>query len=78
MGMNLEYRPIAIGKSFTSKNGDALKIALRDKRGVNSSSTIFNGLDIEYLEGLRDGGLKDAQSVIDAIKKHEVIEIYLV
>ena len=77
MGMNLYYRVITKGKTFKEKQGDALKIALRKNREVDPNGVVFNGVDIPYLEGLRDGGLKDAQSVIDAIKKYEVIEIFL-
>lgn len=35
----------------------------------------LNHTNIEYLEGLVDGGLTDAQELIDAIHKHDVIEI---
>jgi hypothetical protein len=75
--MNLYYKTLPKGKSFGEKQGDSLKIALRNKRDVDSVGVVFNGSDIEYLKGLRDGGLKDAQLVIDAIKKYEVINIYL-
>lgn len=33
--------------------------------------------DLPYLEGLRDGGTQGAQDLIDAIKKHGSIEIWV-
>jgi hypothetical protein len=33
--------------------------------------------DIPYLEGLRDGGFKEAQRLIDEIEKYDKIQIFL-
>lgn len=49
--------------------------------GSLSGSTILNKDDDPYLEGLRDGGddslRKDAEALIAAIKKHELIEFII-
>lgn len=74
MGQNLYWRTIPKGKTFKEKQGDALMIALRRKFDWNPAKLTYD--HIEYLTGLKDGGLTDAQAVIDAIYKHEEIQIY--
>jgi hypothetical protein len=55
-------------------------IAKRLWGGDASSSTQPHELDasdLPYLNGLRDGGVKGAQVIIDAIQKHGSIEIWI-
>lgn len=55
---------------------DELKFALRNRDLFNNS---LNGQlterDLDYLMGLRDGGISSAQKLIDAINKHGDIEL---
>ena len=53
---------------------DALKFALR-KRYSEGVHTMTEH-DLPYLEGLRDGGVDGAQVLIDAINKHDEIEVW--
>ena len=51
---------------------DTLKFALR-KRCGNPVNTEMCHDDMDYLIGLRDGGIGAAQELIDAIKEHDSI-----
>ena len=51
-----------------------LKRALQN-RYAGTVDTIMDRGDISYLEGLRDGGLAEAQILIDAIEKHDRIVV---
>jgi hypothetical protein len=61
---------------------DALKYALQKRYeglgGKSGGSRTLSHRDIEYLKGLDDAGVKGAKSLIDAIEKHNDIEIWLV
>ena len=37
--------------------------------------TILDGGDMSYLEGLRDAGVEDADTLIEAIKKYDSIHV---
>lgn len=51
---------------------------LWDKDGSESAEPHELTKDaLPYLEGLRDGGVKGAQDLIDAIRKHGRIEIWI-
>jgi hypothetical protein len=46
-----------------------MKMALR-KRCEDSVQLVLAGEDVPYIYGLRDGGVKGAQELIDFIEKH--------
>ena len=51
-----------------------LKFALRKSWG-NPVAAKIDCCQLEYLRGLRDAGLKDAQKLIDAIEKYGEIQV---
>ena len=58
---------------------DSLKFILR-KKLFDPSSTSDVTIDedfIDYLEGLKDGGIKDADTLIKEIEKHGNIRLWL-
>lgn len=70
MSQNLYWRPaFNDGKSLC----DQLKYILRER---NLSNYRFTPSDIPYLEGLMDAGIKDANELIKAINKHELVDVY--
>ena len=56
---------------------DALKFILRDKQGLTSEKDLYGRERLGYLRGLVDAGVEGAQELIDAIVKHEHVEIWL-
>lgn len=73
MSSSLYWEPRDRAKKYLSTD---LKFALR-KRNDNETVTdeVFSDSEIPYLEGLRDAGVKDAQDLIDAIKKFGCIVV---
>lgn len=56
----------------------ALARRLWDHDGsLSSDPHELSKADLPYLEGLRDGGTKDAQNLIDAIRKHGAVEVWI-
>lgn len=53
----------------------ALQSILREALG--ESPRTFSNKDIPYLTGLRDAKIEGAQELIDAIEKHEEVELWL-
>ena len=49
-----------------------LKFALRKRYGEPVSATMSKN-HIDYLTGLKDAGIKDAEKLIDFIEKHDEI-----
>lgn len=45
---------------------------------LSASPDVLDENMIPYLEGVRDAGVPAAQELIDAIKKHEVVEVWIV
>lgn len=74
MSSNLYWEP-AERKKHSAGEDCALKWALQKKYGYPVSKTM-DYQSIPYLEGLRDGGIKGVQEIIDAIEKYEKIEIF--
>lgn len=56
---------------------DALKFVLRDKMGISGERTPMGRDQLNYLSGLRDAGVDGAQTLIEAIDKYEVVEVWL-
>jgi hypothetical protein len=54
---------------------DQLKYALR-KRYTQGINGYMDEDEVSYLRGLVDGGVEDAQKLIDAIEKHGDIEVF--
>ena len=74
MSTNLYWEPKQRRKNSAGEDS-ALKWALQKKYGYPVNLTMDHEY-IPYLEGLRDGGVKGVQEIIDAIEKYEAIEIY--
>ena len=72
MSMNLYWQPVVTDATDLS---DHLKYALR-KRFDGHVDVTMNESDAQYLQGLRDAGLKDAQTLLDAIAKHGEIRVF--
>lgn len=66
-------RPIDHGKELP----DELKYAMEKASSFHEGKTLAMTTSLPYYEGLRDAGIKGAQDVIDAIEKHERVEIFL-
>ena len=73
MTMNLYWTPIL--PPDDNNLSDQLKFALR-KRFNGCVEMTMNVCSIPYLQGLSDGGIKDAQKLIAAIEKHDEIRVY--
>lgn len=72
MSCTLCWKPV----SKTCKSlDDALKFALRKRYGPTIHTTLDSS-DFEYLEGLRDAGVKDADTILDAIEKYGQISLF--
>lgn len=54
---------------------DTLKLALRKRSEGGHVCTDFSQRSINYLEGLRDAGIGDAQKLIDLIIKHDTVHV---
>lgn len=74
MSATLKWEP---SKRKSQSLPDALKFVLRDKGGVTGERTIFGSENLAYLRGLADAGIEGAQALIDAIDKHEEVELWL-
>ena len=74
MSTNLYWEP-AERKKHKAGEDAGLKWALQKKYGSPVSRTMGHQ-NIPYLEGLRDGGIKGVQELIDAIETYENIEIF--
>lgn len=74
MTMNLYWQPV---HTDAEDLDDKLKFILRERYGLGSSVDVrLNASDTAYLQGLRDAGVKDAQKLLDAIKKHGEIRVF--
>lgn len=71
MSSDLTWEPAQRKKASLT---DAIKWALQKRYGGTVDNIMDQG-DIGYLEGLRDGGLAEAQFLIDAIEKHDRIVV---
>ena len=75
----------AYWKPVTPKEGNCLSDDLKRKiarrymghDGSLSGSVFLNHADMGWLEGLRDGGVKGADKLVDAINKHDDIEVWI-
>lgn len=68
MSSTLVWHPVTNTKPLD----DVLKFALR-KRYRECVDTSMDSGDIPYLTGLLHAGIRDAETLIDAIKKHTEI-----
>jgi hypothetical protein len=66
--VNLHWRPVKGGKEV---GGGAIRELLMDRK------RFWDASDVPYLQGLRDGGVDGAAELIEAIKKHQEIELYV-
>jgi hypothetical protein len=70
MSSTLMWAPIPDGRALPY----ALKKALES---MLDRAQTFDASNLEYLRGLRDGGVEGAQKLIDAIDKHETVRVWL-
>ena len=77
MSATLAYRRTPVTPPKTHYGSSELKFIFIEKYKLHDGSHTLTPEDIPYLEGLRDGGHKDAGKMIDCIKKYGGIEIYL-
>lgn len=73
MSTNLYWEPAHRNKK-SPKGDDALKFALR-KRSNGHVNMRMTQSDVPYLQGLVDAGIAAAQELIDAIEKHDEINV---
>lgn len=72
MSSNLYWEPVKPKKGKSLDTG--LKYIFQKKYG-SPVNIELDETDIEYLCGLADAGIKDAQNLIDAIHEHGSIEL---
>ena len=80
MSTTAYFRPV-LPKKGTAR-GSQLKYLLAKKHLDHDGSLCgkfqLDNTALEYLNGLKDAGVPDANKLIEGIEKHELIEIYLV
>lgn len=72
MSSSLCYEPVDNNPTYISDIG--LKQILEKNSGL---PRIMSSIDINYLQGLEDAGIQGAKELIDAIKLHEKIRVFL-
>lgn len=72
MSSNLCWQPI---KQNWRDLPDQLKYVLQKRNEGSLANFIMDRSDIPYLSGLKDAGIKGAETLIDAIEKHYEIEV---
>ena len=74
MSANLMFEPIIErGKNLS----DELRFAFEKSWNLADGEKILTESDLLYLRGIRDGGIKEAQKLIDAITKYGEVKIWL-
>ncbi len=71
MSSDLRWRPAT---PTSSRLSVSLKFELRKKFGDPVDITL-TPLSLSYLNGLLDRGFDDAKTLIDAVKRHDVITV---
>ena len=79
MSTTAYWKPVVPQRGPILSDEIKCKIARRylDHDGSLCGSIELDSSALGWLEGLRDGGVKDAQTLIDAIEKHDEIEVWL-
>lgn len=72
MSQDLYYRPIS--KKSISVGDFQLRNIIEKKFGYRA---VISYISIPYLEALQDAGIEGADELIEAIRKHDEIEIYI-
>ena len=73
MSSNLVWEPVIESEGHALPTG--LKWVLRKRFDDGAVNMQMNSNHISYLEGLVDGGVDGAKTLIDAIRKHGVIVV---
>jgi hypothetical protein len=73
MSANLMWEP---AKRPAESLPDALKFVLRDRYGLEHRQT-FGRNQVPYLQGLADANIEGALELLEAIEKHESVELWL-
>lgn len=76
MSSNLAYEPIRPKKYQTL--GYDLRQILQEKYSLMDGAKTLKSSDVDYLKGLFDAGIKDAQKLIDAIEKYSEVSTFLI
>ena len=71
MSATLKWRPATQGRTLP----DALRFAL-ERSERSKSQTVFDAADIPYFQGPADAGVDGAKSILEAIDKHDVVELF--
>lgn len=71
MGMNLSWRPVKKGKCL----GRTIMNAMFEKYGRFSEMKLDHE-NIDFLEGLKIAGIKEADDLISAIETYGTIEVF--
>lgn len=79
MSTNAYWRPVVPKKGYELGDDIKRKVARRylDHDGSLTGSVVLDIDALNWLEGLRDGGVKDAEKLIGAIEKHGEIEVWI-
>lgn len=72
MSSNIYWRPIVPIEGH--RLPFALKSVLRKKFGYPIQG-VLQASDLGYIEGLKDAGIEGAEQLIEAVEKHQMIEV---
>ena len=68
---------IAVKPVEATDLSDKLKYILRTKFDLEDGPYVLKWEDKEYLNGLNDAGIEDADTLLEMMEKHDKIEIFL-
>lgn len=74
MGMSLVFEPVK--KRYTVLSDELKRIFLAKHNGMEQL-VILDYRDVDYIKGLMDAGVEDADRLISAIEKHGEIRVFL-
>lgn len=74
MSTSLRWRPNGDGASLDGNYSFPLKDALRGEFG--SGVMIVSRESVDFLRGLRAGGIGGAQEILEILERHKVIEMW--
>jgi len=75
MSSSLYYRRVVPVKGICLSSD--LKFILKKIYDLENGPTTLNSMALDYLHGLNDAGIVDAEKLIAAIEKYDEVEIYL-
>ncbi len=69
---NLYWEPLLTGKLLPKE----LKLALSKRVGGSIVDRDYDESDLEFLDGLRIGGISGAATLMDLINKHGAVHVF--